>query len=316
MIGRMIAHYRVLQLLGRGGMGEVYLAQDTTLPRKVALKLLPEERQQDRAYRTRLLREAESAAAISHPFICSSHEIGEFEGTDFIAMEYVEGESLKDRLDKGPFPVPKALPIASEIAEALEKAQAKGIVHRDLKPANIMLTTEGHPKILDFGLAKRVTPVEGVESEDQTITNLTQQGSTGASSLILDCVVERGNPADSNYVQPFLERHRQLYGKVPRQSAWDGGFASAANLRWAKEQGVQDVAFSKKCGLTVESMVRSSWVYKQLKRFRAGIEGCIGTLKHTFGLHRCSWKGWPHFQSYVHASVLTYNLVVLARLLL
>ena len=84
------------------------------------------------------------------------------------------------------------------------------------------------------------------------------------------------------------------------------------NLRWAKEQGVQDVAFSKKCGLTVESMVRSSWVYQQLKRFRAGIEGCIGTLKHTFGLHRCTWKGWPHFQSYVHASVLTYNLVVLA----
>ena len=139
--------------------------------------------------------------------------------------------------------------------------------------------------------------------------------STGPSSLILDCVVERGNPADSNYVQPFLERHRQLYGQVPRQSAWDGGFASAANLSWAKEQGVEDVAFAKKCGVTVESMVRSSRVYKELKRFRAGIEGCIGTLKHTFGLHRCSWKGWPHFQSYVHASVLTYNLVVLARLL-
>ena len=140
--------------------------------------------------------------------------------------------------------------------------------------------------------------------------------STGPSSLILDCVVERGNPADSNYVQPFLERHRELYGQVPRQSAWDGGFASAANLSWAKEQGVEDVAFAKKCGLTVESMVRSSWVYKELKRFRAGIEGCIGTLKHTFGLDRCTWKGWPHFQSYVHASVLTYNLVVLARLLL
>ena len=139
--------------------------------------------------------------------------------------------------------------------------------------------------------------------------------STGPSSLILDCVVEPGNPADSNYVQPFLERHRELYGQVPRQSAWDGGFASAANLSWAKEQGVEDVAFAKKCGLTVESMLRSSRVYKELKRFRAGIEGCIGTLKHTFGLHRCSWKGWPHFQSYVHASVLTYNLVLLARLL-
>ncbi len=133
--------------------------------------------------------------------------------------------------------------------------------------------------------------------------------STGPSSLILDCVVEPGNPADSNYVQPFLERHRQLYGQVPRQSAWDGGFASAANLSWAKEQGVEDVAFAKKCGLTHGAFQSG---YKELKRFRAGIEGCIGTL-HTFGLHRCSWKGWPHFQSYVHA-ILTYNLVVLARL--
>ena len=88
------------------------------------------------------------------------------------------------------------------------------------------------------------------------------------------------NPADSNYVQPFLERHRQLYGKVP-QSAWDGGFASAANLSWAKEQGVQDVAFSKKCGLTVESMVRSSWVYKQLPS-GPGSRGALGRLKHTF----------------------------------
>ena len=95
--------------------------------------------------------------------------------------------------------------------------------------------------------------------------------STGPSSLILDCVVERGNPADSNYVQPFLERHRELYGQVPRQSAWDGGFASAANLSWAKEQGVEDVAFAKKCGLTVESMVRSSWVYKELKRSRGAL---------------------------------------------
>ena len=197
MIGRTIAHYRVLQLLGRGGMGEVYLAQDTSLPRKVALKLLPEERQQDAASRTRFLREAESAATINHPFICSIHEIGEFEGTDFIAMEYVEGQSLKDRLDDGPFPVPKALPIASEIAEALEKAQAEGIVHRDLKPANIMLTSEGHPKILDFGLAKRVTPIEGVESEDQTLTNLTQQGSTVGTPAYMSPEQVRGQPADA-----------------------------------------------------------------------------------------------------------------------
>ena len=199
MIGKTIAHYRVLRLLGRGGMGEVYLAQDTSLPRKVALKLLPEDRQQDAASRTRLLREAESAATINHPFICSIHEIGEFEGFDFIAMEYVEGQSLKDRLEPDPFPVPKALSIAAEIAEALEKAHSQGIIHRDLKPSNIMLTTEGHPKILDFGLAKRLAPVEGVESEDQTITNLTQQGSTVGTLAYMSPEQVRGQPADARF---------------------------------------------------------------------------------------------------------------------
>ncbi len=196
MIGKTIAHYRVLRLLGRGGMGEVYLAQDTSLPRKVALKLLPEDKQQDAVSRTRLLREAESAATITHPFICSIHEIGEFEGTDFIAMEYVEGQSLKDRLEQDPFPVSKALPIAAEIVEALDKAQSQGIVHRDLKPSNIMLTAEGHPKILDFGLAKRLAPLEGVESEDQTITNLTQQGSTVGTPAYMSPEQVRGQPAD------------------------------------------------------------------------------------------------------------------------
>ena len=197
MIGQTISHYKITSKLGEGGMGEVYLAQDTTLPRKVAIKVLPEERQQDRSSRTRLLREAEAAAAINHPFICSILEIGEFEGTDFIAMEYVEGQVLKDRLEEGSIPVPKALLIASEIAEALEKAQARGIVHRDLKPSNIMITAEGHPKILDFGLAKRLAPLEGVESEDQTITNLTREGSTVGTPAYMSPEQVRGQPADA-----------------------------------------------------------------------------------------------------------------------
>ncbi len=178
MIGRTIAHYRILELLGRGAMGEVYLAQDTTLPRKVALKLLPQETQGDRTSRSRLLREAQAAATITHPFICAIHELGEFEGTDYIAMEYVEGRTLKERLCQGPLSPEEALPLAAEMAEALEKAHGQGIVHRDLKPSNIMLADEGHPKIMDFGLAKRVASVEGVESQDQTQTELTQQGST------------------------------------------------------------------------------------------------------------------------------------------
>ena len=178
MIGRTIAHYRILELLGRGGMGEVYLAQDTTLPRKVALKLLPQETQGDRTSRSRLLREAKAAATITHPFICAIHELGEFEGTDYIAMEYVEGRTLQERLSREALSAQEALPLAAEIAEALEKAHSQGIVHRDLKPSNIMLTAEGHPKIMDFGLAKRLAPVEGLESQDQTQTELTREGST------------------------------------------------------------------------------------------------------------------------------------------
>ena len=138
----------------------------------------------------------------------------------------------------------------------------------------------------------------------------------GKSSLILDALLVRGDPADSRQVEPLLERQCLLYGRYPRQASFDGGFASADNLEWAKGQGVRDVAFAKKTGLKIENMVRSSWVYRQLRRFRAGIEGCISTAKRVFGLSRCLWKGWAHFQRYVHLSVVSYNLVVLARLLL
>jgi IS5 family transposase len=138
----------------------------------------------------------------------------------------------------------------------------------------------------------------------------------GTTSLMLDCVVERGNPADSNRTQPMLRRQYDLYGRYPRQASLDGAFASSDNLKWAKKQGVRDVAFAKKSGLKIENMARSSWVYQQLRRFRAGIEGCISTLKRVFGLRCCTWKGWAHFQQYVQLSVVSYNLIVLARLLL
>jgi IS5 family transposase len=138
----------------------------------------------------------------------------------------------------------------------------------------------------------------------------------GKSSLMLDCVVERGNPCDSTRTQRLLERQQQLYGRAPRQASLDGCFASKDNLKWAKKQGIRDVAFAKKAGLKIEQMAHSSWIYQQLRRFRAGIEGCISTLKRAFGLSRCNWKGWDHFQRYVQLSVVSFNLVVLARLLL
>jgi len=138
----------------------------------------------------------------------------------------------------------------------------------------------------------------------------------GASGLILDCVVVDGNPADSTMTVPLLERQKRILGVVPRQAAFDGGFASKDNLRDAKTLGIADVAFSKKRGLEVSEMTKSSWVYRRLRNFRAGIEGLISCLKRAFGLDRCTWRGAESFKSYVHASVLAANFLTLARHLL
>jgi len=135
----------------------------------------------------------------------------------------------------------------------------------------------------------------------------------GSSGLILDWVVEDGNPADSTLVTRTIERQKEIYGRVPRQIAFDGGYASRQNLEEAKALGVQDVAFSKKRGLEVLDMARSQWVYKRLRNFRAGIEAWISFLKRCFGLQRCSWRGAPGFARYVGASIVTANLLTLAR---
>ncbi|MFC1559213.1 protein kinase [Gemmatimonadota bacterium] len=165
MIGKTIDRYTIINRLGEGGMGEVYLAHDTSLDRKVALKFLPEHLQQDSTSRERFLREARSAAALDHPFICKIYEVGEEGDTSFIAMEYVPGNTLQEMLLDGPLPLLEGIRTAAEIAEALEKAHQEGIIHRDLKPANIMLTADGHVKVMDFGLAKRVMDADLVPSE-------------------------------------------------------------------------------------------------------------------------------------------------------
>jgi IS5 family transposase len=137
---------------------------------------------------------------------------------------------------------------------------------------------------------------------------------TGRSGLILDVVVEAGNPADGERFLPMLERHIARYGAPPRQTATDGGYASLDNLSQAKALGVHDVAFHKKRSLTIESMVKSRWVYRKLRNFRAGIEANISCLKRAFGLARCTWRGLAHFHAYVWSSVVAYNLALFARL--
>jgi len=154
MIGKIISHYKILEKIGEGGMGEVYKAEDTKLKRTIALKFLPSEQTRDQEARERFVKEAQAAAALDHPHICMVHEIDEAEGKTFIAMAYIDGQSLKEKIEAGPLGIGEAVDIAFQVAEGLKEAHDKGITHRDIKPANIMLTEKGQAKITDFGLAK------------------------------------------------------------------------------------------------------------------------------------------------------------------
>ncbi|MEP6818896.1 MAG: protein kinase [bacterium] len=217
MIAESLAQYRIIKKLGKGGMGEVYLAQDTKLDRRVAIKVLSAESLAHENAKKRLMREAQAAAKLDHPNICAIYDVNEVESLTFIVMQYVEGETLAERMKDKRLPLSTALDVARQAAEALAEAHAHGLVHRDIKPQNIMMTPRGLVKILDFGLCKQLQTVENVDNEAPTMSLLSTPGLIIGTIPYMSPEQLSGEPVDetSDIFSLGVTFYEMLAGKHP-----------------------------------------------------------------------------------------------------
>src|SRR5712692_5489489 len=196
--GETLLHYRIVGKIGEGGMGHVYKAEDTKLGRLVALKFLPPETISDEKAKRRLIQEARAASALNHPNIVTIYSIDEKDGLDFIVMEYLQGETLKEVVQCGAIAFPQVLEVGEQVADALAAAHSRKIIHRDIKPANILLTARGQAKVLDFGLAKVIRPLpEEIDKEAPTMADLTGAGTILGTISYMSPEQTRGEQLDA-----------------------------------------------------------------------------------------------------------------------
>lgn len=219
MIGRTLLHYEILARIGAGGMGEVWRARDTRLDRDVAIKILPPDHGQDPTHKQRFLREARAASALIHPNIITVHEINSADGMDFIVMEYIRGQSLSALLSQGRLPLAQSLDLAIQMCEALKTAHEAGVIHRDLKPGNIMMTASGLVKVLDFGIAKRVSKDHAAAPDTTASGPLTLAGVTMGTPAYMSPEQALGDPVDarSDLFSFGVVLYQMLTGVLPFQ---------------------------------------------------------------------------------------------------
>ena len=227
--GLQVGRYVIRSKLGAGGMADVFLADDVQLGRRVALKFLPPETEADPLARRRLLREARAAATLDHPHICSVFEVGEADGRQYIAMQYVEGETLDARLRRSPLDLNEVLAIAVQVVDALSEAHAHGILHRDIKPANIMVTTRGDAKVMDFGLAKYDPAGTASTGGTETVSMLSQRGDVVGTVSYMSPEQARGEPLDprSDLFSAGVLLYEMVCGQRPFQGASSAAVAAA-----------------------------------------------------------------------------------------
>ncbi len=313
--GDKIKQYKVIRLIGKGGMGEVYLAHDEHLDRRVALKFLAEELRDDPRIRERFLREAKSAAALDHPFICKIFEAGDYDGQAYIAMEFVEGQNLQEKMEKEVLPFRESVDIVLEVAEALEEAHKKGIVHRDLKPANIMIMPQGHIKVMDFGLAKRVAPMGGdiARTLTQASLGLSGQGMIAGTIAYMSPEQARGSPVDhrSDIFSLGIILYEMIEGKHPFSKP-----SPIETLTSILRDPTPPTHLKQKSINPIVSPIVRKAMAKELGQRYQKVGEFITDLKkiqkETSGGRRTLVRGWPA----VAAAILIVALLVTAGILL